>query len=284
MSDLRPNRRAGARGINAGKCPPELGLLRYGQRWHEPCDLEKPNPFSEDPMQKVRWWTTSLISRIDWMVSQVENHESIAQSAIREVRQSAARAHVQLGRVKRDGEQLRRRAIGAREGAVSWRERASACSTDEERALECLRRARREARRADELERRLAEHERVEKQLSADVARIGERLSELRERHNLLRTRQSRAHALATVRGVDTPMCGDAGELFERWETHVAERELAGEVAVGDDPILTGDSFAEEFDAREENEALRAELRELRAGAGSGTPDRNMNAEDSSDV
>jgi phage shock protein A len=217
-------------------------------------------------MQRLRIWTTSLISRIDWMVGQVENHEAIALGAIREVQQAAARARVQLGKVRRDGERLRARRAEEAEAGFTWRERArGAAAEDETRALECLRRARRAERRATELARRVEEHERVEKQLAADVARVEERLGELRERHNLLRTRESRAHALAIVRDAGVPLGADAGELFERWETRVTERELAGECA-SSDAGGGDDAFAAEFDEAEEAESLRSELRELVAG------------------
>ena len=224
-------------------------------------------------MQRVRSWTSGLISRIDWMVTQVENHESLAVSAIREVQKNAARARVQLGRVQRDGETLRRRTAEARDAAATWRDRARGSDDDEARALECLRRARRAERQADELERRLAEHERIEKQLTSDVARIDERLGELRERHNVLRTRESRAHALATVREAGAPMCTDTSDLFERWETQVAERELAGDCTHDAAGLLAHDAFEEEFETREEEAALRAELAALRADAPS-TEDR----------
>lgn len=211
-------------------------------------------------MQRVRWWTAGLISRIDGIVSQVENHEAVAHSAIREVRQAAARARVQLARVKRDGEELRRRLHDEREAEASWRERARrVAAEDEARALECLRRAKRSARLAGELERRLAEHERAEGQLVRDVARVEERLGSLTERHNLLRTRQSRAEALAIARDAGAPLCAQTSELFERWETQVTERELVGACTADEGD----DAFAAEFDAHEESEDLREELAEL---------------------
>ena len=43
-------------------------------------------------MQTVRLWTAALVSRIDGMVSRIENHEALAASAIRDVRRAAARA------------------------------------------------------------------------------------------------------------------------------------------------------------------------------------------------
>ena len=33
-------------------------------------------------MNRLRTWTSSLLSRVDWMVTQVENHEALADEAI----------------------------------------------------------------------------------------------------------------------------------------------------------------------------------------------------------
>ena len=214
-------------------------------------------------MQRIRLWTAGLLSRVDWMVAQVENHEAIAQSAIREVQQSAARAKVQLARVRRDGGGLREQLAEAREAAVTWRERARRIAAeDEDSAVECLRRSKTAERRATRLTQRLADHERVEKQLARDVQAVEQRLSTLKEQRNLLRTRQARAEALSSVARASQPLSTEVGEVFERWETRVMERELEGECAVSDD----GDDFEDGFTSEEERRALRAELDDLLQG------------------
>jgi phage shock protein A len=213
-------------------------------------------------MNRLRLWTSSLLSRVDWMVTQVENHEALAEGAIREVRRAGARAHVQLARVRQDGERLRESLSTQIEAEQRWRERArNTASDDEARALECLRRARAAARRATELERRVDEHDRVEQQLIHDVGAIQERLSKLEDQRNLLRTRQSRAEALSHVRTADPG--AEAGALFDRWETRVIESEF--ESACHPDPTHREDEFETEFDEVEEAESLRDELRELLA-------------------
>jgi phage shock protein A len=196
---------------------------------------------------------------MDGMVSRIENHEALAQSAIRGVRQAAARANVQLRRVREDGERQRRRLEELREAEVAWRERARAkAEEDESVALECLRRGKEAARRSAVLARRLAEHERIEAQLAADVAKIDERLTVLEEQRNVLVTRQSRAEALSSVRDAHEPIGADPDEIFGRWETRVAEREYEGGC------FDRGDVFEEEFTRAEEESELRAELAELR--------------------
>ena len=100
-------------------------------------------------MQRIRLWTAGLLSRVDWMVTQVENHEALAQSAIRDVQRAAARAKVQLAKVRKDGRALRDQLAEAREAEATWRERAQrTASEDEERAVECLRRSKAASRRA----------------------------------------------------------------------------------------------------------------------------------------
>lgn len=215
-------------------------------------------------MHRLRSWTASLVSRVDWMVSQFENHEALAQSAIREVQQAAARARVQLARVRQDGVRLQEQVAQAIEAERVWRERArSSASQDEARALECLRRSKRAARLAAELRNRAEQHQRAEKQLAQDVQAVDERLSQLKEKRNLLRTRQSRAEALSQVRGVGASVAEDIGELFDRWETRVTERELEGECALPGSSLTAEDAFAAEFEAAEETDALRQELAEL---------------------
>jgi len=206
-------------------------------------------------VQRIRMWTAGLVSRVDGMVSRIENHEALAASAIRDVRRAAARATVQLRRVRADGARQRERLAELREEQRSWEERAVASASEQrEKALECLRRSRRAGRQARELARRLEEHERVEKQLAADVARVEDRLGELEQQRNVLVTRESRAQALGSVRDTESPFGADVQEIFGRWETRVAEHEFEGGC------LHEGDAFAAEFEEREEEASLGAEL------------------------
>jgi phage shock protein A len=210
-------------------------------------------------MQSIRLWTAALVSRVDGMVSRIENHEALAQSAIREVRQAAARASVQLRRVRRDGERQRQRLDELREAQATWRDRARRkADEDETTALECLRRSQQAARRAAALQARLRDHERIERQLARDVTAVEERLVRLDEQRHVLVTRQSRAEAMSALRDTSAPVHTDLDDLFDRWEVRIAESELAGGCAEDVDP-LEG-----ELDREEEQEELRTELEALR--------------------
>jgi phage shock protein A len=211
-------------------------------------------------MNRMKRWTMSMTSWVDGVLAQVENHEAAVSLAIGRVRQSAARARVQLKRVERDQQTLRD-TLAREEAAVdAWRRRAKAAG-NEDAALECMRRYKASGRRVAQLQQRLAEHERSHKELSEGVRVLNARLGELTERKNLMRTRQSRAEAAHGMASTTGPI-GDLEDVFERWETRVGEIEIASDCA---EPI---DAFEAELEAVDESVELRIELEELRAENG----------------
>jgi phage shock protein A len=199
----------------------------------------------------------NVTSWVDGVLAQVENHEAAVGAAIGRVRQSTARARVQLKRVERDQQTLRDTLLKEEAALDAWRDRAKALE-DEEAAIECMRRYKAAERRVLLLRQRLAEHERSQKELSEGIRVLNARLSELNERKNVMRTRQSRAEAAHGMAGATGPI-GDLEEVFDRWEARVGEIEIAAECA---DPV---DAFEAELAVADETAALRLELDALRA-------------------
>ena len=209
-------------------------------------------------MARFKRWTHGVVASIDSLIVQVENHEAQVSSALRELEQGVARSKVQLMRVERDGVALERALAEEREAAIRWRDRAVR-EEREVRALECLRRHKRCERRVLELTQNQTEHARVEQQLKRDIQTLEQRLFELRQQRNTMRTRQSRAEAFTVVQGTGDLENGEIGAIFERWETRLAESEVHSGCLVA----LT-DSFDEEFLDAEEIAALKLELSDLR--------------------
>ncbi len=209
-------------------------------------------------MARIKRWTHGFVASIDSMIVQVENHEALVGSALRELEHGVARSKVQLLRVERDGKALTQALSEEREAATRWRERARR-EQDEARALECLRRSKRSEGRVSELARNLGEHEHVEQQLKRDVQALERRLGELRQQRNTMRTRQSRADAFSVVQGQGDVERGEIGEIFERWETRVAESEVTSGCLVA-----SVDSLDEELLDAEEHASLKLELRALK--------------------
>jgi phage shock protein A len=209
-------------------------------------------------MARFKRWTHGVVASIDSLIVQVENHEAQVTSTLRELEQGVARSKVQLMRVERDGLALRQALAEEREAASRWRDRA-AREEQEPRALECLRRHKRSERRVVELDQNQTEHARVEAQLKRDIRLLEQRLLELRQQQSTMRTRQSRAEAFSVVQGSGDVENGEIGAIFERWETRVAETEVASGCLVA-----TLDSFDDEFLDAEELALLKLELGDLR--------------------
>jgi len=201
-------------------------------------------------------WMSGVTARLDELVSQVENHEALVQSAMAEMRVKTARAKARLERVARDGRELRERGRREREATVTWRERARNCA-DHPRALECLRRSRHAQAAADAIAQRVAEHERIEAQLRTQLRALEQRVADIQQTHHVMRTRQTRAEALACLEQASTGT--DIESVLERWEGSLAEQELLETVGDGE-----ADTFGAEFASAEEKASLVAELAALR--------------------
>ena len=211
-------------------------------------------------MARFKRWTHGLVASIDSLIVQVENHEAQVSSTLRELSEGVARSKVQLMRVERDGVALKQALAEEREAAIRWRDRAKR-EEQELRALECLRRHKRSERRVLELSQNQTEHARVELQLKRDIQTLEQRLFELRQQRNTMRTRQTRAEAFSVVQGSGDVENGEIGAIFERWETRVAETEVASGCLLA---TLGVDNFDEEFLDAEEVAALKLELSDLR--------------------
>ncbi len=209
-------------------------------------------------MKTLKRWTTGIFSRVDWAVSQIENQEALINSALKESREAVAKAKVQMARVRQDGVRLEQ-ALQTEEDSVSrWRKRAVQCGkSDEARALECLKRSKLAMAQSDRLAGRVQEHRQVEEQLAKDVAALEGRFSELLEKRNLLRVRQSRADAMTSIQACHSESGAEVDEIFERWEIRVTEKELGTEAVVSVDPL------EESFSMAESEAELQDELQQL---------------------
>lgn len=210
-------------------------------------------------MKTIRRWTSSIVSSFDWMISQVENHDAVVNSALKEIQESGARAKVQLTRVGQDGEKIRKRLVDMRESAELWKGRAlKSAKLDEKRALECLKRKKRLEVAIAELEGQERTHAKLERQLAEDLILIDEKILGLKQQRNILRTRQSRAEAFRALQGQDSHMISELDDIFDRWETKVTQYELQGNLISSED-----DDFENEFASEEEESELRNQLKDL---------------------
>jgi phage shock protein A len=204
--------------------------------------------------------SATFSSRVDQMVSQVENHDAVVEVAIKESRQATAKAKVRLARVQRDGELLRNKISQLQNDATLWTNRAREMAhKDEDKALECVRRRKLCQKQLEQYTQALKKHEALEQRLAQDINAAERKLAEMNQQRNLMRTRQSAAQALNSISGVDETVALDVAEAFERWEVKVTESEL--EVGTVD----SMDLLEQEFLKAEDKQTLQAELEQLLA-------------------
>jgi len=211
-------------------------------------------------MNSLRRLTASILSSFEGVVGQLENHEALVTTAIREAEQAAGRAKAQLARVQKDGIAMRKRIEELQEQATLWEDRAKRVATqDEAKALECVRRRQRYLAQASKIEEQAVAHVKLERQLGADLSIVQEKLGTLRQQRNIMRTRESRAEALRVVHSIDSSTIGEIDDIFDRWEARIS----ACEQHVDSSSPNETDELSVEFTSKEEEGDLKAILHSL---------------------
>ncbi len=208
-------------------------------------------------MSIVKRLSTTVFSRVDQLVRDIENHDAIVEASIKDVRRASAQAKVRLARVQADGRRLRERLENLRAGEHKWTERARrSAEGDRDTALECVRRRRECEQQAARLESSIAEHEAMELRLADQVAQLERRVGEISEQRHLMRTRQSTAEAMRALRTMD---CSDidVDDTFERWNVSITEAELETGSA---DTMVPVDRLEKRFLDDETRAELESEL------------------------
>jgi len=209
-------------------------------------------------MSLIRRISATLTSSVDRAVSKVENHDAIVNAALRDTQQAAARSRVRLERVRKDGHALKNRYQSLQLAETRWTERARRLATsDEAKALECLRRRKECATQLRNLKDSIEKHEELEGRIAAQVKKIEARIGEVAHQRNMMRSRQSVAEAMRAIHNIEGVSYGEVEETFDRWEINLGETEILLGASSASDPLES------EFLAEEDTEALRAELDEL---------------------
>lgn len=209
-------------------------------------------------MSLIRRISATLTSSVDRAVSKVENHDAIVNAALRDTQQAAARSRVRLERVRKDGRALNNRQQSLQEARDRWTERAKQiATTDEPKALECLRRRGDCETQLRKLRDAIENHKELEGRIAEQVKKIEARIGEVTHQRNMMRSRQSVAEAMRAIHNIEGVSYGEVEETFDRWEINLGESEILFGAHTSSDPL---DS---EFLAEEDTESLRAELQLL---------------------
>ncbi len=207
-------------------------------------------------MNGIKRMTIAVRASLDRVLTQVENHEAVTQSALEDLHRHLARARAHSSRVQRDGDALRKEVQRANAAVETWRQRA--ISTDaHDGALECVRRSRDAQAQAIRLQERLMEHAHVSKRLQKEMRTLEERYAALTAKKRLLEARDAEARALEITEGSVHSVGSDVETLLERWEMTIDERSYQL-------PGVEEDEFEVSYVEAEERQELEAELAALR--------------------
>lgn len=205
--------------------------------------------------------SATLVSRIDQVVGEIENHDAVVQASVDEMRRKVAESKVRLGQLHREQERLEKQIREQQDKAQRWRQRAvETAKTDETKALECVSRSRHCRGQAEQLQQALLQYQRTAEKLAADIQTAEHRLTEVKQKLTLMRARQSTNAARHATRQYNEDAAELLDDTFDRWEINIT----AAELGAGSEPVV--DPIEREFVQREHEDELRRELDTLLAG------------------
>ncbi len=200
----------------------------------------------------------TISAGLDNAVSQVENHDAVVEAALKDARSAAARARVRLSRVQKEEANMKSKLAELNSMQKKWTDRAvRTAETDESQALECVKRKKACEEQIKQTKEAINRHQQLETNVGSSVDRIEQRITELTQQRNLMRSRHSAADALRVINKIEGDCADGIDDTFERWEMLVAETEYMAGSTVNIDTL--NESFAKD----EDNESLKADLEDL---------------------
>ena len=202
--------------------------------------------------------SATLVSRIDHVVGEIENHEAVVQASINEMSKKLAQAKVHLKQVHREEEKLQQQIRTEQENIQRWQQRAViSAKTDEKAALDCVQRAQRCKTQAERQQQALSHYSQTREKLSGNIQASEQRLQAMKQKLTLMRARESSNSALSATQEYDNDVMQCVEASFDRWEVNLCKDEI---LLDNEDPI---DTMEHDFVSQEQQQSLRDELARL---------------------
>jgi len=212
-------------------------------------------------MQLFKRISSTVLSSVDRAVSQIENHDAVVESMLKDLQHATAETKMRLRRVERDGKKMHQRLQDLTSEEQKWTERASACAdNDEPKALACLNRRRQCREDISRLEENLKQHLETEKTLAKQQKKIEQRKNEITQQRHLMKSKEAMADARRVEAAVSGGSYGNVDDALDRWEIAISQSEYAYDDLDDDNH----DSLEMEFTEREHDLDLQAELDDLK--------------------
>lgn len=208
---------------------------------------------------KLKRIITSVSAQFDDLVSKIENHEAVAESAIREARQQTAKIQTQLNVISRRLTGLETRHQTLQQKIDTWKQRAIVSGNDNddrEKALRCV----------QAMKNAQAESEQVLQQIKETTALKAELQMHLQESEQQVIALQSRKESLVARSAKNNVrkfadsevQQSDLSSVFDRWEQNLAADEY-----ISTSNHSSEDYLDHEFSKDEKQHELEDELEQL---------------------
>lgn len=204
---------------------------------------------------KIKALFTSVGAHVDELITKVENHEALADAAIKEAKLAVASVQTQIDTNQHQLQLCQQQSAAAEEKVVLWQARAIQLKAeDETKALQCL-----EAMQQVEAQKALLIQE--EQQLTAVTHTQRQHLDKAKRSLAQLQIKKQQLAARSAANRIDKQLSGAGStgdDVFQRWEVAVAADELA------DTPLVNPqDQLDAELANKEQQQALKELLNRL---------------------
>jgi len=187
-------------------------------------------------MRLIKRISSSISATLDNAVGQIENHDAIVEATIREVRQSVAKTKARINTLRHQENVYRKQLDQAREQQQLWEQRATKLADiNQQQALECIARRNHCNAEINRLEQSLEQQITLIREVTQNLQKLQNKLDEMTQKHNLMRSRQSVADVNRAV--AKSNLDDSIEDTFERWESVVLENEFMVSDAFAHDPL-----------------------------------------------
>jgi len=213
-------------------------------------------------MNSLKRLFISVKTQIDGLVDDFENHEAVAGVAIKDLEDWRSQTRIHQHRLQKMITDFENQLAKLATEAAMWSARAvKVRESDEQKALECVKRMVRVQQQSKLIAGQLQATKQQYTKLTTDLANIQNQLHTLSTQKAVFAARQNRIQLQTGLKsGPDNP-ADQAQKIFNRWEEAITGAELTSPEPINTDPFA--DSFAQEEDALE----LKMLLDELTAKA-----------------
>lgn len=168
----------------------------------------------------------SMFAKVDEVVGEIENHEALIKAAMQEHRKKLSAAKVELARIKRHEQDIQEKLKTLEYKRDVWAKRAvNEAALSEEKALACMQQRELILGQINKLTTILNKYAETSRKMQSDITRGEAELSELTQKHQILRARQSTAEALNMAGGIAGTNWDDLEASFDRWEVKISQSE-----------------------------------------------------------